>query len=69
MDEKELLQRMDLMVQEELSLQKEIDTLNKNIDRKNEIIFYLIELIIDTENEELIKKMQTLMAKANGVTE
>jgi hypothetical protein len=69
MDEKELLNKMDLMVQEELSLQKEIDTLNKNIDRKNEIIFYLIELIIDTENEELIKKMQTLMAKANGVTE
>jgi DNA-binding phage protein len=69
MDEKELLNKMDLMVQEELSLQKEIDTLNKNIDRKNEIIFYLIELIIDTENEELIKKMQTLMAKANGLTE
>jgi hypothetical protein len=67
MDGKDVLKRIDLMAQEQLSMQKEIDTLNKNIERKDEILFGLSEIIINTENIELIKKMEIVMAKANGL--
>jgi hypothetical protein len=65
MDEKELLKRIDLMINEEISLRKEIDILNENIERKDEIICGLSEIIMNTDNEEFIKLMETVMVKAN----
>jgi hypothetical protein len=65
MDEKELLKKIDLMINEEISLRKEIDILNENIERKDEIICGLSEIIMNTDNEEFIKLMESVMIKAN----
>jgi hypothetical protein len=65
MDEKELLKRIDLMINEEIALRKEINILNENIERKDEIICGLSEIIMNTDNEEFIKLMESVMIKAN----
>jgi hypothetical protein len=65
MDVKELLKRIDLMINEETALRKVIDILNENIERKDEIICGLSEIIMNTDNEEFIKLMESVMIKAN----
>jgi hypothetical protein len=42
-----------------------MDILNENIERKDEIICGLSEIIMNTDNEEFIKLMESVMIKAN----
>lgn len=54
-----------LMIQEQKALQNEIDTLNKNIQRKDEIVTGFYEIIMNTKNIELSKQAELIILKAN----
>jgi hypothetical protein len=62
---KEIEKDVLLLLQEQQSLQKEIETLNENIKRKDEIISGFYEIIMNTKDIELIKQAELVMAKAN----
>jgi hypothetical protein len=64
MNEQEF-QRTELLIQETNALLKEIKTLNENIDRKDNIIAGLYEIIVSTKDIELMKRLQTVMLDAN----
>lgn len=61
----EINEKVLAMIQEQQNLQKEIDTLNENIQRKDEIIIGLYEIITNTKDIELIKQTEVIMLKAN----
>jgi hypothetical protein len=64
MNEQEF-QRTELLIQETNALLKEIKTLNENIDRKDNIIAGLYEIIVNTKDIELMKQLQTVTLEAN----
>jgi hypothetical protein len=57
--------RTELLIQETNVLLTEIKTLNENIDRKDNIIMGLYEIITSTKDIGLMKRLQTVMLEAN----
>jgi len=54
-----------MTIDEEKSLRNEIDTLNKNIERKDAIMLGLYNVIVKTENIDLIAEANIAMLDAN----
>lgn len=50
---------------EMIAMQKEIDTLNENIKRKDEVIADLYEIIFSTKDMDLMRKTKDIVVKAN----
>ena len=53
------------MINELINSENEIDTLNENIERKNNIIAGLYEIIVGTNDIDLIANAGIVMQKAN----
>jgi hypothetical protein len=53
------------MINELINSENEIDILNENIERKNNIIAGLYEIIVSTNDINLIAKAGIVMQKAN----
>jgi hypothetical protein len=65
MNEKELYDRINLLSEEALTLKKEIDTLNENVARKDNVLLGLYSIIVDTKDVTLVKQAEEVMLNAN----